>query len=47
MSQVYYTGPIAKLIPGDIGLPVAASWTALVYPGLRVSFVLLRPPASE
>jgi purine-cytosine permease-like protein len=37
MSQIYYVGPIAKMIPGDIGLPVAAAWTALCYPGLRVS----------
>ena len=37
MSQVYYVGPIAELIPADIGLPVAASWAALVYPPMRVS----------
>ena len=37
MSQVYFIGPIAKMIPGDIGLPVAAAWTAICYPGLRVS----------
>lgn len=37
MSQAYWIGPIAKTIPGDIGLPVAAAWTALCYPGLRVS----------
>ncbi|RFU32284.1 hypothetical protein B7463_g4062, partial [Scytalidium lignicola] len=37
MDQDYYTGPIASLIGdgGDIGLPVAASWTALVYAPLR------------
>ncbi|OQU95403.1 hypothetical protein CLAIMM_01621 [Cladophialophora immunda] len=37
MDQDYYTGPIAALIGdgADIGLPVAASWTAIIYPGLR------------
>lgn len=37
MSQVYYVGPIAALIPADLSLPVSAAWTALVYPMLRVS----------
>jgi purine-cytosine permease-like protein len=37
MSQAYYVGPIAAMIPGDIGLPVAAAWAAVSYPGLRVS----------
>jgi purine-cytosine permease-like protein len=37
MSQVYYAGPIAALIPADLGLPVSVAWAALVYPVLRVS----------
>ncbi|CAK7238134.1 Vitamin B6 transporter [Sporothrix eucalyptigena] len=38
MYQTYYTGPIAKLVGNgaDLGLPVAMSWTSLVYPPLRV-----------
>jgi purine-cytosine permease-like protein len=36
MSQAYYVGPIAKMVPADMGLPVAAAWTAIVYPGFRV-----------
>ncbi|KAK3322000.1 hypothetical protein B0H66DRAFT_619333 [Apodospora peruviana] len=35
MSQTYFTGPIAALIPADLGLPVSATWAALVYPILR------------
>jgi purine-cytosine permease-like protein len=40
MSQLYYTGPIAKLVPADMGLPVAATWSGLVYPLFRVSLPL-------
>ncbi|CAK7208877.1 Vitamin B6 transporter [Sporothrix curviconia] len=38
MYQTYYTGPIAKLVGNgaDLGLPVAMSWTAVVYPPLRM-----------
>ncbi|KAB5513616.1 hypothetical protein GE09DRAFT_1266674 [Coniochaeta sp. 2T2.1] len=32
MSQTHFTGPIAALIPADLGLPVSATWAALVYP---------------
>ncbi|RDW91817.1 hypothetical protein BP5796_01211 [Coleophoma crateriformis] len=35
MSQAYYIGPIAALVPADMGLPVAAAWSAIVYPPLR------------
>lgn len=35
MYQVWWVGPIAKLAEGDIGVPVAAAWAGLVYPGLR------------
>ena len=39
MDQVYFVGPIAKMVGddgGDLGIWVGASWTALVYPPLRV-----------
>lgn len=39
MNQVYFVGPIAKLVPADMGLPVAAAWAGLGYPGLRVSLL--------
>ncbi|KAH8650936.1 permease for cytosine/purines, uracil, thiamine, allantoin-domain-containing protein [Tricladium varicosporioides] len=38
MDQTYFVGPIAILIGdygADIGLPLAAAWSALVYPPLR------------
>lgn len=38
MYQTYYTGPIAKMVGAgaDLGLPVAMSWAAVVYPPLRM-----------
>ncbi|KAJ5133416.1 hypothetical protein N7526_004781 [Penicillium atrosanguineum] len=37
MNQVYFIGPVARLVGGgaDMGLPIAASWTALSFPPLR------------
>ncbi|KAL1850022.1 Vitamin B6 transporter [Paecilomyces lecythidis] len=37
MDQVYYVGPIASRIGegSDIGFPIAAVWTAVVFPPLR------------
>lgn len=37
MYQVYFTGPIAKLVGDgiDLGLPVSMGWVALLYPVLR------------
>lgn len=37
MYQTYYTGVIASMVGAgaDLGLPVAMSWAALVYPPLR------------
>jgi purine-cytosine permease-like protein len=37
MWQVYFTGPIAKLVGDgiDLGMPVSASWAAIIYPPLR------------
>ncbi|KIW96771.1 uncharacterized protein Z519_02162 [Cladophialophora bantiana CBS 173.52] len=37
MWQTYFTGPLARLVGDgiDLGIPVAASWGALVYPPLR------------
>ena len=42
MSQAYYVGPIAKMVPADMGLPISAAWAAVVYPGLRVSYAFER-----
>lgn len=37
MYQVYFIGPIAKMVGDgiDLGFPVAAAWTGLCYPPLR------------
>ena len=37
MYQVYFTGPIAKLVGDgiDMGFPVSASWAAVLFPPLR------------
>jgi purine-cytosine permease-like protein len=37
MYQTYYTGVIASMVGtgADLGLPIAMSWAALVYPPLR------------
>lgn len=38
MDQTYYVGPIAAMVGAygaDLGLPVAMSWAAIVYPPLR------------
>ncbi|OQU98517.1 hypothetical protein CLAIMM_04291 [Cladophialophora immunda] len=37
MWQVYFTGPIAKMVGDgiDLGFPVSAAWTGLCYPPLR------------
>lgn len=38
MDQVYFIGPIGGLVGdygGDLGIPIAAGWTMLVYPPLR------------
>jgi purine-cytosine permease-like protein len=37
MWQTYFTGPLAQLVGDgiDMGMPVSASWTAIVYPGSR------------
>jgi purine-cytosine permease-like protein len=37
MYQVYFTGPIGKLVGDgiDLGFPVSAAWTGLCYPPLR------------
>ena len=37
VSQVYFTGPIAKLVGDgiDLGFPVSMAWSGLFYPPLR------------
>jgi purine-cytosine permease-like protein len=38
MNQVYFAGPIAKMVGDsgcDLGIWVGSAWTLLVYPGLR------------
>jgi purine-cytosine permease-like protein len=36
INQAWWAGPIAKLVLGDVGVPVSAAICAVVYPPLRL-----------